>query len=68
MRPAVTADEVASGAKARGVITPDDGADDEALDGWTVSASPGDEGAGELLEKNEPTLLVPSCSGRMVVE
>ena len=68
MRPAVTADEVASGAKARGAMTPDDEADEEALDGWTVSASPGDGGAGELLEKNEPTLLVPSCGGRMVAE
>ena len=33
MRPAVTADEVAAGAKARGAMTPDDEADEEALDG-----------------------------------
>ena len=32
MRPAMTADEVALGAKARGTMTPDDGAGEEALD------------------------------------
>ena len=32
MSPAVTADEVSSGAKARGAMTPDDEAGEEALD------------------------------------
>ena len=63
--PAVPATEEAAGAKASGETAAAVGAGEEALDVWTVSECPGDEGTRRWLEKKEPTLLVPIGGGRM---